>query len=38
VRREDLRQAAVIAGLADRLSIPQDGETIAIASMRAAAC
>jgi L-ascorbate metabolism protein UlaG (beta-lactamase superfamily) len=37
VQRADLRQAAVIAGLADRLSIPQDGETIAIASMRAAA-
>lgn len=37
VRREDLRQAAVIAGLGGRLSIPQDGETIAIATMKAAA-
>ncbi len=37
VRRNDLRQAAAIAGLGDRLCIPQDGETIEIACWAAAA-
>jgi L-ascorbate metabolism protein UlaG (beta-lactamase superfamily) len=37
VRRDDLRRAAAKAGLGDRLCIPQDGETIEIASWMAAA-
>lgn len=37
VRRDDLRQAAVMARLGNRLCIPQDGETIEITRERAAA-
>jgi L-ascorbate metabolism protein UlaG (beta-lactamase superfamily) len=37
VRRDELRRAAVKAGVADRLCIPADGETIAIERWMAAA-
>jgi L-ascorbate metabolism protein UlaG (beta-lactamase superfamily) len=35
VQRDDLRRAAVIAGLGDRVLIPRDGETIEIEAMQA---